>query len=82
VSYLVLARKYRPSTFADVTGCITDLKKAITADRVATLSFAGRADRKTPRPDFGEVAQLPKRAYDDAVRRMPVVPGNRQGHRF
>jgi len=38
VSYLVLARKYRPSTFADVIGQdhITELlKKAITADRVA-----------------------------------------------
>ena len=38
MSYLVLARKYRPGTFADVTGQdhITDLiKKAITSERVA-----------------------------------------------
>ncbi len=76
MSYQVLARKWRPQTFADVVGrehVLTALANGLSLGRIhhAYLFFRYPWRRKNLyRPTAGEGAKLRNRHYRDAVRRV------------
>ena len=73
MSYQVLARKWRPQTFADVVGqehVLTALANGLSYS--SCLSFFRHPWRRKNlyRPTAGEGAKLRNRHYRDAVRRV------------
>lgn len=75
MSYQVLARKWRPQTFADVVGgehVLTALANGLSLGRIhhAYLFPAPVASENLYRPTAGEGAKLRNRHYRDAVRRV------------
>lgn len=75
MSYQVLARKWRPQTFADVVGgehVLTALANGLSLGRIhhAYLFSGTRGVGKPLSPTAGEGAKLRNRHYRDAVRRV------------
>ena len=75
MSYQVLARKWRPQTFADVVGqehVLTALANGLSLGRIhhAYLFSGTRGVGNLYRPTAGEGAKLRNRHYRDAVRRV------------
>lgn len=75
MSYQVLARKWRPQTFADVVGqehVLTALANGLSLGRIhhAYLFPVPVASENLYRPTAGEGTKLRNRHYRDAVRRV------------
>lgn len=76
MSYQVLARKWRPQTFADVVGqehVLTALANGLSLGRIHhAYLFSGTrgVGKNLYRPTAGEGAELRNRHYRDAVRRL------------
>lgn len=75
MSYQVLARKWRPQTFADVVGqehVLTALANGLSLGVFIMLIFFRHPWRRKNlyRPTVGEGAKLRNRHYRDAVRRV------------
>lgn len=84
MSYQVLARKWRPQTFADVVGrehVLTALANGLSLGRIhhAYLFPAPVASENLYRPTAGEGAKLRNRHYRDAVRRAITVVKSSRG---
>ena len=84
MAYLVLARKWRPETFADVVGqehVALTLANAIRTDRVAhALPLRRPARRRQDRPIariLAKCAQLREGTDGGAVRRVRLLQGDR-----
>ena len=79
MSYLVLARKFRPQTFEDVIaqGHVTQtLANAISSGRVAhAILFAGPRGHRQDHgcPYFGKSHELPAGAEFDALQYLPIL---------
>ncbi len=85
MSYQVIARKYRPQVFEDVVGqsLITDtLKNAILSERVAhgyIFSGARGVGKTTTARVLAKALNCASRSHGEALRGVPLLPGNRGG---